>query len=360
MAKKAQSRSQKKKTDKVIGTLRWKADKLEILDQTLLPGKVSYIACSNAKDVWNAIKKLKVRGAPAIGIAAGYGVYLGVRKSRTKDYKTFKAEVDKTVSYLASSRPTAVNLFWALGRMKVLVEKRRGVEVPELKEMLFQQAGKIADEDMRDCRAIGEYGKQLLPDWSAVLTHCNAGGLATGGYGTALGVISSAASKIRNVYVDETRPVLQGARLTMWELMKNKIPATLICDNMAGSLMANKEIDAVIVGADRIVSNGDVANKIGTYSLAVLASYHKVPFYVAAPTSTFDMSLTSGKYIPIEQREEAEVKKVGGKFITPREAHAINPAFDVTPCKLVTALITEKGVIKRPDKKKIAKFMIEV
>lgn len=347
----------KQKQDDIIKTLRWKSGKLELIDQTLLPGKFTYVSCTTAREVWNAIKTMIVRGAPAIGIAGAYGVYLGVRKSKAKDYETFKREVDKTVEYLASCRPTASNLFWALGRMKVLVERNPSAPVAKLKEMLLSQAQAINEEDLEECRSIGEYGKMLLPDWCSVLTHCNAGGLATAGYGTALGIIFSARSKIRNVYVDETRPVLQGARLTMWELTKKGIPATLISDNMAASIMAKKEIDAIIVGADRIVSNGDVANKIGTYNLAVLAKYHKIPFYVAAPTSTFDMSLTTGKYIPIEQRHQDEVKKLAGTFITPAKAKAYNPAFDVTPAKLVTAIITERGVIKRPDKKKMARFM---
>ncbi|MBD3379827.1 MAG: S-methyl-5-thioribose-1-phosphate isomerase, partial [Candidatus Omnitrophica bacterium] len=301
-----------------------------------------------------------VRGAPAIGIAGAYGLYLAVRNSRTKSYEAFSSEVDKAISYLASSRPTASNLFWALGRVKVVVEKNRSDSVEELKRKILDQAHAILKSDRKESEAIGEYGKQLIRQWSSVLTHCNAGALATGGLGTALSVIFASREKLRNVYVDETRPVLQGARLTMWEMMKKGIPATLICDNMAASLMAGKEIDAVIVGADRIVSNGDFANKIGTYNLAVLCAYHKIPFYVAAPVSTFDLSLTSGKYIPIEQRSSEEVKKVNGSYITPKKASAINPAFDVTPAKLVTAIITEKGVVKRPDKKKIERLVNSV
>ena len=300
---------------------------------------------------------MKVRGAPAIGIAGAYGVYLGVRKSKAKDIKSFKKDLKKTVKYLAGSRPTARNLFWAMEKMEEAVEDNRREAIGDIKKRLLKKANAILGEDIEICRDIGRYGAKLLPDNSTVLTHCNAGGLATGGYGTALGVILSAKDKIKMVYADETRPVLQGARLTVWELKKYGMPATLICDNMAASRMAGGNIDAVIVGADRIASNGDTANKIGTYNLAVLAKYHKVSFYVAAPVSTFDFSLRTGKEIPIEERSYDEVRTIGRNLVTVENMRAENPAFDVTPAKLITAIITECGVIKKPTREKVKKVV---
>jgi methylthioribose-1-phosphate isomerase len=338
-------------------TIRWKDNRLELIDQRLLPGRMRYVACVTDRDIHAAIKTMKIRGAPVIGIAAAYGVYLGVRKSRAKDFRRFKKEMDRTIKYLAASRPTARNLFWALERMEALAKENKERPVSELKKMILCEAHTMLEEDKKTCRLIGQHGKQLIPKGSALLTHCNAGALATGGSGTALGVIFAAAGKIKRVYVDETRPVLQGARLTVWELMRKRIPATLICDNMAASLIAKKEIDAVIVGADRIAANGDTANKIGTYNLAVLAGYHNIPFYVAAPVSTFDLSLSKGKDIPIEERSPEEVKKIGGKYITLKNVSVKNPAFDVTPAKLITAIITERGVIGKPDRRKIMKML---
>ncbi|MCK4852567.1 MAG: S-methyl-5-thioribose-1-phosphate isomerase, partial [Candidatus Omnitrophica bacterium] len=299
----------------------------------------------------------KVRGAPAIGIAAAYGVYLGIRGSRARAFGSFDKEVGKTARYLAGARPTARNLFWALERVCAVLEKNRAKSVGALKKIILQEAHAILKEDKRICREIGKRGRTLFHKGTKVLTHCNAGGLATSGYGTALGVIFSAGKDIACVYVDETRPVLQGARLTVWELLKKGINTTLICDNSAASLMAKKEIDAVIVGADRIAANGDTANKTGTYGLAVLASYHDVPFYAAAPVSTFDLSVPDGAAIPIEQRDPSEVRKINGRLITVRGVNALNPAFDVTPAGLITAIITERGIITRPDRRKIAKVV---
>ncbi len=340
-----------------VETIRWKKDKVELIDQRLLPGKLKYVNCTTSKDIWKAIKDMQVRGAPAIGVAGAYGLYLGVRNVRTQDIKTFKKKVYEVINYLAGSRPTARNLFWGLERIKHLVDKNSNKSVEIIKELILEEANKILKEDKRICRKIGSNGKKLLKTGSRVLTHCNAGGLATADYGTALGVMFAAAKKIKMVYVDETRPVLQGARLTAWELVQEGIPATLICDNMAASIMAKGKIDAVIVGADRISANGDTANKIGTYNVAILAKYHKVPFYVAAPVSTFDLSLRSGKSIPIEERSPLEVKKINGKYITVKNISVENPAFDVTPAALITAIITEKGVIKKPNRKKVTKVI---
>jgi len=334
-------------------TIRWNNNRVELIDQRLLPEKERYVKCLTDKDIHMAIKTMKIRGAPAIGVAGAYGVYLGIRKSNAKDFRMFKKELDRTIKYLAGSRPTARNLFWALERVEERVGKNTGALVKKLKRIVLDEAHAILAEDRKTCRSIGRYGKELIAKGSRILTHCNAGGLATVDYGTALGVIFSARKKIKRVYVDETRPILQGARLTVWELMKAEIPTTLICDNMAASLMAKKEIDAVIVGADRIAANGDTANKIGTYNLGVLARYHKVPFYVAAPVSTFDLSMISGAEIPIEERSSSEVKKMGGKYLTVRDVDVRNPAFDVTPAKLITAIITERGIIWKPTRRKV-------
>ncbi|MBD3425747.1 MAG: S-methyl-5-thioribose-1-phosphate isomerase [Candidatus Omnitrophica bacterium] len=340
-----------------VETIRWKKDRVELIDQRLLPAKLRYISCRSARDMWEAIRHLKVRGAPAIGIAGAYGAYLGVRSSRAAKYRTFKRDLDRTVEYLATARPTARNLFWALEEVTGLVEQNRDKSVPELKKLILEKAHGILEEDNRICRLIGEKGAALIKPSSRVLTHCNAGGLATAGHGTAVSVITAAGKKIQRVYADETRPVLQGARLTVWELTREGVPTTLICDNMAASLMDQKGIDAVVVGADRIASNGDTANKIGTYNLAVLASYHKVPFYVAAPFSTFDLAIPDGSGISIEERAPEEVRTVGSSCVTVPGVDVWNPAFDVTPSKLITAIITEKGVIRAPDRKKIKKVL---
>ena len=336
-------------------TIRWNKDRVELIDQRLLPAKTVYVKCRTSEDMHAAIKKMKIRGAPAIGIAGAYGVYLGIRKSTAKGPAKFKKDFKKTAGYIAGSRPTARNLFWAIERMENVLENNLDKPVEKIKDRLLDEAHAILREDKRICRAIGASGRPLIKKGSRVLTHCNAGGLATGEYGTALGVIFASKKNIKRVYADETRPVLQGARLTVWELMAEGIPTTLICDNMAASLMEKKEIDAIVVGADRIAANGDTANKIGTYSLAVAAKYHNIPFYVAAPASTFDFSIPNGKHIPIEERSADEVKYIGQECITVKKVDVKNPAFDVTPQKLITAIITEKGVIKRPNREKIRK-----
>jgi len=340
----------------MVETVRWRGGKVELVDQRLLPHKLKYISCRTAGEMFEAIRSMKVRGAPAIGIAGAFGVYLGVKNIRVKNFTGFLAEVKKTVKYLAGSRPTANDLFWAMEKIESVIMAERGKSPNELKKLVLSLAIKMLADDIKKCRAIGYHGKKLIRTGSSILTHCNAGGLATGGFGTALGVIYASGKKIKRVFADETRPLLQGARLTMWELDRNSVPCTLICDNMAGDLMSRGEIDAVIVGADRIAANGDAANKIGTYSLAVLASYHKVPFYVAAPFSTFDLSLETGGKIPIERRSGSEVKEVMGKLITLKGASVLNPAFDVTPAGLITAIITENGVIRKPDRKKIRRM----
>ncbi len=341
----------------MIETIRWRNNRVELIDQRLLPGKLKYISCHTARDMWKAIRQLKVRGAPAIGIAGAYGAYLGIRKSKAKGFDGFMRDLEKATLYLAGARPTARNLFWALERVIAVVEKNKDRKADRLKKIVLGEANAILEEDNRICRAIGVNGSKLIKRASAVLTHCNAGGLATGGYGTAISVIIRARKKITRVYADETRPVLQGARLTVWELVHEKVPTTLICDNMAASLMSRGRIDAVIVGADRIAANGDTANKIGTYNLAVLAGYHKVPFYIAAPFSTFDLSMPDGTGIIIEERPSGEVKKIGREYITVKDVDVWNPAFDVTPAGLITAIITEKGIIERPDKRKIARVV---
>ncbi|MFH1664786.1 MAG: S-methyl-5-thioribose-1-phosphate isomerase [Candidatus Omnitrophota bacterium] len=340
----------------MIDTIRWRNNGVEMIDQRLLPAKVRYVKCVTAEDVFDAIRVMKVRGAPAIGLAGAYGVYLGVRGSRVKGLGQFRKEIKRVVKYLSGARPTARNLFWALERMSAFSENERDISVRGLKASMLAEAHAMLDEDRKICRQIGRYGGKLIKKGSNILTHCNAGALATGGYGTALGVILDAKDKIRMVYADETRPVLQGARLTAWELCRYGMPCTVICDNMAAALMADGKVDAVITGADRIAANGDTANKIGTYALAVSARYHKIPFYIAAPFSTFDLSMADGKEIPIEERSFLEVAKINGIFVTPRNKNVkvYNPAFDVTPAGLITAIVTELGVIRRPGRRKIA------
>ncbi len=338
-------------------TIRWKNNCVELIDQRILPQKLKYVKCNTAKDIFDAIKKMKIRGAPAIGIAGAFGVYLGIRKSKTKDFLKFTREIKKSVSLLSRSRPTARNLFWALEKMESAAAKHKNKSIEIIKNILLKEAQKILEDDNKICKQIGKNGKVLIKKGCNLLTHCNAGGLATASYGTALGVVFSSKKNIKIVYVDETRPRLQGAILTGWELSKNKIPVKIICDNMAASLMAKGKIDAVVVGADRISANGDTANKIGTYNVAVIAKYHKIPFYVAAPVSTFDLFLKSGKEIPIEQREKDEVRLIRGRSITVKNIDVENPSFDVTPAKLVKAIITEKGIIRKPDRKRIAKIL---
>lgn len=336
-------------------TIEWADGKVRLIDQTLLPNEFKYVDCETVEDVWDAIKQLKVRGAPAIGIAGALGVVRGVWNFDTTNFVEFSNEVNRIADYLATSRPTAVNLFWALDRMKKTVEENKDSSIAEIKKILLAEAQKIIDEDNETCRAIGKNGSELIEDGSTVLTHCNAGGLATASYGTALAVIYAAqeAGKSIKVYADETRPLLQGARLTTFELMQAEIDVVLICDNMAAQVMKEGKIDFVIVGADRIASNGDAANKIGTYNVAILAKEHKIPFYVAAPISTFDMSLASGDEIPIEQRGAEEITEGFGKRTAPDDVQVYSPAFDVTPARLIDAIITEKSVIEKPSIEKI-------
>ena len=341
-----------------LPTIEWKDGKIRLIDQTLLPNELKYIDCENIEEVWQAIKVLKVRGAPAIGIAGALGTVIGIWNTDAKNYEQFNDQLQKVTSYLATSRPTAVNLFWALDRMKAVASANKDKDIPTLKEILLAEAQKIIDEDKAICRAIGRYGSDLIKDGDTILTHCNAGGLATADYGTALAVMFTAheQGKRIKVFADETRPLLQGARLTAWELMQAGIDVTLICDNMAGQVMKEGKINCVIVGADRISANGDTANKIGTYSVAVLAKEHKIPFYVAAPTSTFDMNLPNGDLIPIEQRQPEEITEGFGMRTAPKGVKAYNPAFDVTPSRLIDAIITEKGVIKAPYSENLKKL----
>ncbi|MDP3790843.1 MAG: S-methyl-5-thioribose-1-phosphate isomerase [Candidatus Omnitrophota bacterium] len=332
-----------------VETITFKNGKIRFIDQTLLPHKFKVVSTDDVRRLWRAIKRLEIRGAPAIGIAGALGVIIGIKDSGAGNFNAFFKEMRRHVLYLGSSRPTAVNLFWALERMEKAAYEHRKNTIPQIKNILLKEALKIIDEDKSACRRMARHGASLVKKGSRILTHCNAGGLATADYGTALGVLFKANKQGKNIkaYVDETRPLLQGARLTTWELMREGIDTTLICDNMAASLMEKGKIDMIFVGADRIAANGDAANKIGTYSLAVSAGYHKIPFYVVAPISTFDFRLKTGKEIPIEERDGNEVRGVVGKMMAPRNVKVYNPAFDVTPAKLITAIITEKGIFKR-------------
>lgn len=333
-----------------IQSVRFEHDKLIILDQTKLPMETFFTKLDTVEDVWDAIFHLKVRGAPAIGIAAAYGLYIAIRNVESNDFEDFYKNLKKQSDYLASSRPTAVNLFWALRRMEAKAMENRAKTVQEVKDLLLAEAHAIRDEDEEMCRAIGENALKLMHDGMTVLTHCNAGGLATAQYGTALAPLYLAKDKGWNikVYADETRPLLQGARLTTWELIRGGIDVTLICDNMAAMVMRKGLIDAVIVGCDRVAANGDTANKIGTYGLAVLAKAHNIPFYIAGPTSTIDLATLTGEEIPIEERHEQEITCAFGKRTAPEGVKVFNPAFDVTPHELITAIITEKGIVKAP------------
>ncbi|NQT46772.1 MAG: S-methyl-5-thioribose-1-phosphate isomerase [Candidatus Omnitrophica bacterium] len=341
-----------------VPTIEWKNRKVRIVDQTLLPGKLKFIYCSDVKALWRAIKILQVRGAPAIGIAAAMGVVLGVQDSKAKNFSSFKRDLNKVIKYLATSRPTAVNLFWGLERMRRKAYKNKRLSITRLKKALLSEALDILKEDKVRCRRMGAYGARLVRKGDRILTHCNAGGLATADYGTALGVLFRAhkEGKRIKVYADETRPLLQGARLTAWELKNAGIDVTLLCDDMAASLMNTRGVDKVIVGADRIAANGDAANKIGTYSLAVLARYHRIPFYVVAPSSTFDFDLRSGKEIPIEERGSEEVTQFAGVRTAPKGVKTYCPAFDVTPAELITAIITEEGIFRKPFTKTLKKL----
>ncbi|VBB07909.1 initiation factor 2b alpha/beta/delta [Lucifera butyrica] len=335
----------------------WKEGRLRLLNQTLLPVQTEYIECTDWQRVATAIQRLEVRGAPAIGAAAAFGLLLGAMEvTHTPD--DFASKLFVIAEKLKATRPTAVNLFWAIDRMLRVWEQNQAKEVPGLIQAMEQEAIQIAAEDVQVNRRISVLGAQLFTAPASVLTHCNAGALATVGFGTALGVIRQAWSdgNIIRVFADETRPLLQGARLTAWELMQESIPVTLITDNMAGWVMKNNMVQAVIVGADRITLNGDVANKIGTYSVAVLAKEHRIPFYVAAPLSTFDFTKQTGDEIPIEERSAAEVTRLGGQPIAPAGVDVFNPAFDVTPNQLVTAIITEYGILRAPYDISIARI----
>jgi methylthioribose-1-phosphate isomerase len=335
-------------------SITWNETHLTIIDQTFLPEREVYTDLKTTGQVWEAIKKLRVRGAPAIGIAGAYGFYLGISDlPGDSGFDSFYREAGRISDYLNSSRPTAVNLSWALKRLMATIFSQKEQPVEKLKELALKTAITIHDEDRRLCKAIGEKGLELVPDNARILTHCNTGGLATGEFGTAFSVILHAhqAGKLSRVWVDETRPLLQGARLTAWELQKAEVPFTLNIDSAAAFLMQQGKVDMVIVGADRITANGDTANKIGTYALAVLANAHNIPFYVAAPYSTIDLELDKGSEIEIEERDEDEVTHFGSKRTAPKKTGVYNPAFDITPANLITAIVTEKGVI-RPDYKK--------
>ena len=334
----------------MIKTLEWTDAGVRFIDQTKLPTEETYVTCKTYEEVADAIRTMIVRGAPAIGVAAAMGVALGVRESQAKNHEELQREFAHICDVLAGTRPTAVNLFWGIRRMKNKFEEVSTQPITEIKQILVAEGQRVLTEDIAANQAMGQHGAVLMPTSGGVLTHCNAGALATAGYGTALGVIRAAvdSGKKLQVFADETRPFLQGSRLTAWELMKDGIPTTVIADNMAGAIMRQGKIDAVIVGADRIAANGDVANKIGTYTVAVLAKEHGIPFYVAAPFSTVDLNTPDGSQIPIEQRSSREVTHLAGKQIAPDGVQVENPAFDVTPHQYVTAIITERGVVREP------------
>jgi methylthioribose-1-phosphate isomerase len=341
----------------MLPTIAFEGDTVVMIDQRKLPSTEVYVRCKTAMEVAKAIKTMVIRGAPAIGVAAAMGVALGAARSKATGTRQFAAEFQKTCDLLAATRPTAVNLFWAIERMKHAFAEgaQAGESVEQLQSRLRLEAERIHDEDVASCRAIGAFGASLIPDDSRVLTHCNAGALATAGYGTALGVIRGAieAGKRVRVLADETRPFLQGSRLTAWELLKDGIDTTVITDNMAGTLMLAGDIDVAVVGADRIAANGDTANKIGTYTVAILAKEHGIPFYVAAPWSTIDLAIPDGSHIPIEERARREVSHVGANQLAPAGATIRNPAFDVTPHKYITAIITDRGVFTAPFDKSL-------
>ncbi|MDI3535239.1 MAG: methylthioribose-phosphate isomerase [Thermosediminibacterales bacterium] len=333
-----------------IQPIKWEDGCLKLIDQTKLPSKLEIIECRDYHSVADAIKTMKVRGAPAIGASAAFGMAIGAGEIKAKDRQKWFEELEKIAETLKQTRPTAVNLFWAINRMMETARSHKNLTTEEIVEALKKEAEKIAKEDIESNLAIGRFGNALVPQKARILTHCNAGALATVGYGTALGVIRAAheAGKDIEVFADETRPFLQGARLTAWELLQDNIPVTLITDNMAGYVMSKGMVDLVIVGADRIAANGDTANKIGTYTLAVLAKENNIPFYIAAPVSTIDMSITTGDEIPIEERAHDEVTHIRDTVIAPEGVRVFNPAFDVTPHNLITAIITDKGVVRKP------------
>jgi methylthioribose-1-phosphate isomerase len=337
-------------TETAVQSIEWRDDHVRILDQTYLPNREVYSDIRDVGRMWEAIKKLRIRGAPAIGIAAAYGMYLGIKDLPENAFESFWIEVERVAEYLETARPTAVNLHWALDRLKTTIQAHKDKEIDEIKEIVLKTAKTIHDEDKRICKKIGENGVELVPKDAQILTHCNTGSLATGKYGTALSVIFHAHEQGNNiqVWVDETRPLLQGSRLTSWELMNAEIPMKLITDSTAGSLMRRGKVDMVVVGTDRVAANGDTANKIGTYPLAVLANENDVPFYVAVPLSTIDMELEDGDNIPIEERDGEEVASFNGSQVAPKKVETYNPAFDVTPHQYITGFITEKGIIEPP------------
>jgi methylthioribose-1-phosphate isomerase len=343
----------------MLPTIAREDDVVVMIDQRKLPAEEVYVRCKTAAEVARAIKTMVIRGAPAIGVAAAMGLALGVRKSTVTGTQKLAAEFYKTTELMASTRPTAVNLFWAIERMKraFAAAVESGASVDQIKERLDREADAIHDEDIASCRAMGAFGAEVVPADARILTHCNAGALATAGYGTALGVVRGAveAGKRVTVFADETRPFLQGARLTAWELVRDGIDTTVITDNMAGALMLQGRVNFVVVGADRIAANGDTANKIGTYGVAVLAREHRIPFYVAAPLSTIDLATPDGARIPIEERNSKEVSHVRGTQLAPAGAHIWNPAFDVTPHAFISGIITEKGIFRAPYTESLAR-----
>jgi methylthioribose-1-phosphate isomerase len=336
----------------MLPTIDWHDDAIVMIDQRKLPTEEAFVRCRTAQDVARAIKSMVIRGAPAIGVAASMGIALGVRNSKATGTQRLAAEFSKLCDLMAATRPTAVNLFWAVERMKrtFAAAAEAGASVAEIKAQLETEARRIHDEDVESCRAMGGHGASLIAEGARILTHCNAGALATAGYGSALGVVRAAVEQGKHITVlaDETRPFLQGSRLTAWELSREGIETTVITDSMSGSLMRDNQIDVVVVGADRIAANGDVANKIGTYTVAVLAKEHGLPFYVVAPTSTIDLATPDGARIPIEERNEREVTHLGAARLTPEGVRVRNPAFDITPHRLVTAIVTETGVFRPP------------
>ena len=334
----------------MIQTLEWTDQGVRFIDQTKLPAEEVYVTCTTHEQVAEVIRNMVVRGAPAIGVAAAMGIALGVNNSQAESTADLERDFDRVCDLIGRTRPTAVNLFWAIRRMQEKFERIRVRPVPQIKQALIEEAQRMHAQDIAANQAMGRHGATLLPSAGGVLTHCNAGALATAGYGTALGVIRAAVEQGKkiHVYADETRPFLQGSRLTAWELMKDGIPTTVISDNMAGAMMKQGKIGAIVVGADRIAANGDVANKIGTYTVAILAKEHGIPFYVAAPISTVDLACPDGSRIPIEQRNPKEVTHIAGKQMVPDGVEVENPAFDVTPAKYVAAIITEKGIAQAP------------
>jgi len=343
---------------KDIKSIQWVNGKVRILDQSQLPDELVLLEISDHHGIVNAIKNMNLRGAPLIGIAAAFGVVLAIWNASETERQDFLMKANKAIDELKATRPTAKNLFWALGKMRNCLSRNLNKSIREMKSSLLKEAQKILADDIERCKSIGKYGVQLLPNRANILTHCNAGALATGDYGTALGIIRAGieARKKIKVYADETRPLFQGARLTTFELLEDGIDVTLICDNTAAFLIQQSLINIILVGADRIVRNGDVANKIGTYGLAVLARHHNIPFVVAAPLSTFDLILESGRDIPIEERAADEVIRCGSKLIAPEDVKVYNPAFDITPHYLIHAIVTEKGIIKPPFFENIARL----